>query len=373
MKWHFCSMIAIAALAGAARAEDLPPPRELPVPAVTVSAPVTHANLSIFLLHGKDTIASKRKILTTQEALDQKKLVVHETSNVNQLSVENVSEDVDVFIQSCDIVKGGRQDRVMAVDMLLSPKSGKTPIASFCCEHGRWQQRGAENAARFESSMAITGNNSLKGAVNGVGKSGQQEVWQEVDKAQKKLTANTGTAVTRNASPTSYQLALESKAVREKVDEYVKALTKALGEARDVGGVAIAVNGNLRSIDLYGSSALMSKLWDKLLQGAAIDALSELEKDKKFTPAAAQDVEHFLARAETGKWSSIKQQGGPARTDEPVANQSTPNRLRSEPARKEESEPRAAILRCDSDKILLVETQDTLSRNQMVHRCYLAK
>jgi len=364
MRWHISPLVAFGLIAAAGHAQELRTPPQPPVPAVTVSGPVTHGNLSIFLLHGKDTVASERKLLTMQEALEQKKLVVHETSAVNQLSVENVSDDADIFIQSCDIVKGGKQDRMIAMDMLLSPRSGKTPIPSFCCEQGRWQQRGSESAARFESSMTIAGNNSLKTAVNAT--ADQRKVWEEVGKAQQQLSANTGAAVTKNVSPTSYQLAIESKAVQEKIDQYVKALAKAIEGKNDVVGVAIAVNGNLRSVDLYCSHALLIKLWDKLLKGAAIDALSEFDKDKKFSPAASKDVEALLAQAEKGKWSDQK----PA---EHAANQAPRQASGGAPAKDDTTALRTRVMRCDSDKILLLETQDSLSKNQMLHRCYLVK
>ena len=61
----------------------------------------------------------KGNILTLQEAMDQKLFVVYETAEVNELEVENLSKEFDVFIQSGDIVKGGRQDRVLAVSIII--------------------------------------------------------------------------------------------------------------------------------------------------------------------------------------------------------------------------------------------------------------
>src|SRR5262249_36721858 len=141
--------------------------------------------LSIFLLHGKDAVASGHPLLTLQEAMEQKKLIVHETSDVNELSVENVATDIDVFIQSGDIVRGGKQDRLMAVDMIVSPKSGKVPIASFCCESGRWRKRGGESEAAFAESSKQAANKDVKLAVNAARDQGQ--VWEKVKEAQKKL------------------------------------------------------------------------------------------------------------------------------------------------------------------------------------------
>ena len=49
-----------------------------------LSGPYTHKNLTIFLVHGAD-IAGNRTFLTLQEALAQKKVIVYETKDVNEL------------------------------------------------------------------------------------------------------------------------------------------------------------------------------------------------------------------------------------------------------------------------------------------------
>src|SRR5262245_43374295 len=64
-----------------------------------ISGPYTHANLSVFLIHGEDQLKNKR-FLTLSEALAQKKIVVHETRQVNELAIENLSADEEVFIQA---------------------------------------------------------------------------------------------------------------------------------------------------------------------------------------------------------------------------------------------------------------------------------
>ena len=55
-------------------------------------------------------------------------------------------------MQAGDIVKGGKQDRVVTVSFLLPAKSGRMPIASFCVEQGRWSARGKEDLAKFSSA-----------------------------------------------------------------------------------------------------------------------------------------------------------------------------------------------------------------------------
>src|SRR6266851_5488557 len=98
-------------------------------PDLIVSGPYSHENLTVFLFHGPDA-AQSRNVLTLQEAIEQKLVVVHETGSVNELAVENQSLDSEVFLQSGDIVKGGRQDRLIASDLMLPPKSGVVPVGS---------------------------------------------------------------------------------------------------------------------------------------------------------------------------------------------------------------------------------------------------
>src|SRR5947207_14155933 len=112
-----------------------------------LEAPFTQGNLTVFLIHGKDRIKGQT-FITLQEALVQKKVIVRETRSVNELSIENISSD-EVYVQSGDIVKGGQQDRMMAVDLILPPRSGKIGISAFCVGNGSWSQRGNEAAAVF--------------------------------------------------------------------------------------------------------------------------------------------------------------------------------------------------------------------------------
>ena len=89
--------------------------------------------------------------LTLQEALAKGQVQVVETGRVNELQIENTGGE-QVFIQAGDIVKGGKQDRVLTVSLLLPAKSGSVPIASFCVEQGRWSARGKEDHAKFSSA-----------------------------------------------------------------------------------------------------------------------------------------------------------------------------------------------------------------------------
>ena len=163
-------------------------------------------------------------------------MIVRETRSVNELSIENVSGE-EVYVQSGDIVKGGQQDRMLVVDLILPSHSGTIPIAAFCVENGRWSQRGSEAVTVFSSSSNSVASRQVKLAAKA--KSSQGEVWREVAAAQDKLSANVGNRVNNEASPTSFQLALENKEVQANADTYIKAFGGLLDERTDVARVQL--------------------------------------------------------------------------------------------------------------------------------------
>jgi hypothetical protein len=278
-----------------------PPKPEGPAktpPAYRLSGPYTHGNLTLFLIHGEDLLKG-RKFLTLDEALEQKKIVVHETKNVNQLSVENISADNDVFIASGDIVKGGEQDRVLAYDLIVPAKSGKMPLASFCVESGRWNMRAGEEKATFGSSKDQIATKDLKLANRA--EASQDLVWKRVAMAQKQLTDNLKTKVQDGKSETSLQLSLENKKLVETVREYEKQLASVIKDQKDVVGYAFAINGQINSTDAYASSELFLKLWPKLLKASCVEAVAELKQDKTFPAVSAEHVKTFMADAAKGK------------------------------------------------------------------------
>jgi len=309
-------------------------------PAYRLSGPYTYENLTIYLIHGQDRVKDKN-YLTLPEALAQKKVIVHETKNVNQLSIENVSKD-EVFVQAGDIVKGGQQDRVIAHDLIVPAQSGKMPIASFCVEAGRWTQRGAENVGRFEVSLNQAPTNGLKIALRKSKQ--QQEVWKNVDKTQMQLANNLGQEVRSSASASSLQLTLENAKLGQTTDAYLKKLASIVDGKNDVIGYAVAINGKITNADIYISHGLFQKVWPGLLKGSTVEAIAEMQKDKKFTAPTSEAILGFLADAERGKATS------------------------------QEITKRVRLVQHETDKGVLFETHDVSAKNMLaVRRSLISK
>jgi hypothetical protein len=303
-----------------------------------ISGPYSHENLSVFLIHGPNRSANK--MLTLEEAVDQHKVVVYETRNVNELSIENVSDE-DVFIESGDIVKGGAQDRTLKDDLILPSKSGKVSISSFCVEHGRWTKRGNESVATFNAAQETVATKQLKMAVRM--KADQREVWDQVAQAQAKLGARVGGSANAATSPTSFAMTMEAPAVRRSTDGYIQELAGVVNGKSDVVGYAFAIDGKINSADIYGSHDLFARLWMKRLRASSVEAVSEFQAGKKFEPVPIGAVKAALQDADSGK-------GIPKDLTE-----------------------RTSVVVKETDKNVVFETRDRAGRGGWVHKSYLSK
>jgi hypothetical protein len=174
-------------------------------------------------------------------------------------------------------------------------------LDSFCCEAGRWQQRGAESAGKFDSAKEQAGGKAIQLAARGA--MSQRDVWREIELAQGRLSKNIGADVKNAQSQSSLQLTQEHQKLIDAVNGYIKGLSGCTEGKSDVIGFAFAVNGEINSVDVYGSNELFKKLWPKLLKASAVEAMAELKKDKKFEACKAEAITAFLTAADKGKQS----------------------------------------------------------------------
>ena len=305
-----------------------------------LSGPYTYKNLTIFLVHGKELMPGKN-FLTLQEALAQKKVIVYETKDVNELAIRNLSNQ-DVYVQSGDVVRGGDQDRMISTDFIVPPKSRRIPIAAFCVESDRWNQRGKENSASFGSSENAVATKDLKLAAKK--SASQSEVWETVKVAQKKISSNLMIDGALDASaPSSYEMAVNNSVVVSSGNEYTKALSGIVRNKPDVIGYVFAINGHVNSADVYASRPLFLKLWPKLLKSSAVEAIAELNQAAAPKPLTDETVHTFLADSERAS------------------------------ANEKEVTPRVKLVTREDDKNIFFETVDRAGKDNWVHRNYIRK
>jgi len=254
-------------------------------------------NLQVFAIIGEDEI--KKEYITLDKALKEKKVEVKETSNVNELSIDNNSDEA-VFIHSGDIVKGGKQDRTVANDVIIPPRTKNVPLASFCVEQGRWRPREGERSDKFEGNSKMLSSKKLKLAAKY--NNNQQKVWSEVSKEQRKLNSKlskrTGNSVdvTQNQSATSLQLALESDELKKEKKELYESVLGGLNEKENVIGYAYAINGEVYGVDMYNNKKLFQDLASKITEAIVTEAIAE-SNDSIPAKVKIEDVKKFIEQS----------------------------------------------------------------------------
>lgn len=260
---------------------------------------ITAQNLQVFLITG-DADLAEREYLTLESAMQDEKVRVKETGTVNQLTIDNNSDQY-VFIHSGDIVKGGKQDRTIAHDVILPPGAKNIALESYCVESGRWQARENEDVGNFNSSTKMLSSKDLRLAAKY--DNNQSKVWDNVTKEQEKLNHNVSQMngydvdLKSNVSATSLQLTLESEELEKAKESMQGSLLSLLTEHENAIGYAYAINGEIYGIDIYNNRPLFEEVWPKLVESIVIEAISN-RAEEAFIPAAIQDVIAFMNAAE---------------------------------------------------------------------------
>ena len=256
---------------------------------------ISSGNLQVFLIEGEEELGDKNYI-TLSTAMEEEMVVVKETGSVNELSIDNNSDEY-VFIHSGDIVKGGKQDRTMAYDVIIPPNTKDVALQSFCVESGRWQARENEAVDNFNSTTKMLSSRDLKMAAKY--DNDQSKVWANVSQEQQKLNHTVsqmnGYAVDLKdgVSATSLQLTLESEELEKAKAEMEEAFANLLADHPNAIGFAYAINGEIYGIDIYNNRVLFEEIWSKVVESIVIEAISN-KSEEPFEYATVNAVTGFM-------------------------------------------------------------------------------
>jgi hypothetical protein len=236
----------------------------------------TFENLRLYPVYAKKSFSAQfntvGKYMSLKDALQKGKVKVTEKDNegtVNSVIIENTSKDTIIILPG-DIIKGGKQDRIIQKDMLLKPNSGKKSLPVFCVESGRWQSDRQVSNSRNTSSTASPefkeyknkGSMSLRKVVEK--EEDQGKVWDKVAEINKKNKTETATK--------TYNAISNSADYNKRLDRYLKFFSSKFNQP-DVIGVIIVSGDKVLGCDLFATHDLFALQYESLLHSYITEAI----------------------------------------------------------------------------------------------------
>jgi hypothetical protein len=204
-------------------------------------------------------------------------MVSGDGAQVNHLSVRNAS-DRPLLLIAGEMVRGAKQDRIVAHDVAIPPGTSADDLDVFCVESGRW----IADSTEFSSARAVSG--AAVRATAQLEKS-QAAVWSKV--------SGYNAAVGASSATESLNAAYDKPEVKEWMTASQARLEAALAGVPDACGAVLAVGGRFVVADLFGSPDVFRRLRGKLLAGYLLDAVST--KPTQADPPGTEEASRYLA------------------------------------------------------------------------------
>lgn len=272
---------------GASAAAALDPGIDLGDPSLTLAEPIQRGNLVLWPVvpapGAEIPRAELASFLTLDQALEADVARVLETDSVNELTLIN-DADLPILLLSGEVLDGGKQDRIVARDILVAAGSS-APLASFCVEQSRWSVEAgdATGGASFRSVDALV--------------SAPVRAAAQVGKAQGAVWSNVAEMRTANAVQTdtgTYVAVLQDPAVREEIEALAADVLAALAARGDALGFVAAVDpeaeDELVAAEVFGSAELFTAFRGKLVRAYVLDAVTRERADELGSSAAGADA-----------------------------------------------------------------------------------
>ena len=271
-----------------------------------VLPPITRGNLTLFpIVGGPD--ANTARFLTLDEGLRAGAVVVTEAgavqgllrpgvpfrpvsgAEVNRLVLVNNS-DRPLLLLAGEVVTGGKQDRVIGVDRIVPPKSQPIDLSVFCVEPGRW----VASSDHFGSMSSAMAQPSVR--MPAMAMKNQAQVWDRVGAASREFAAATPQAASAIGGTSSYAKVMQNPEVEHKVASVAADYNGLLTELRKTGakGVVVAVNGHITWADVFASTDLLEKYWQKLIRSYAAESVTSAKSGGQADQGTAQDFVNQL-------------------------------------------------------------------------------
>jgi len=255
-----------------------------------------HKKIRLYYIKAKPSLYKEfrnmGKYTNLEAAIKQSKIKVEELSSggtVNTLNFRNFSKDT-ILISMGDVVKGGKQDRVIEKDTLICP--GQTmQLSVFCVEHGRWSP--ANYSSGNVSPAAGYTFSTYHGAIdNSIRKSivkdnSQGMVWQKVEDYNKLNGTTTGTG--------TYTAVTQSAKYNEQIKEYKDAFMKGIMADSSIVGILAVTGDRIIGCDIYGTPQLFRNNVANVLNSYISEAIYQGKEVTISDATVAKYLDNLLA------------------------------------------------------------------------------
>jgi ARG and Rhodanese-Phosphatase-superfamily-associated Protein domain len=218
-----------------------------------IGKPIRVGRLWVFPIVGNS--CGSKEILSMDRALSKGDLRITEQGggSVNTLQAQNHGRH-PVFLMAGEVLVGGKQNRIVAQDVLVPPFSGPISIQVFCGEQQRWT-----HAKGGFSGKGLLAPSKLRSRV--MGGASQNEVWSGI---ADRLDRHSVSAPTQDMQ----QIYEQSPAAKE-ARKCVRTIRRKF--PRNTIGMILFLGARSIGIEVFSDASMFTALHEKVLAATMLD------------------------------------------------------------------------------------------------------
>jgi hypothetical protein len=224
------------------------------------------------------------------------------SADVNRLVLVNRGSK-PLLLLAGEIVRGGKQDRVVARDRIVPPGAEPLPLDVFCVERGRWSSGTAFTASGLiahpsvREQAVVAGNQQAVWAAVRSGTTAEPAAEAAPETRPVIVASELSAVIGREARTESYAHIYKGSRIGQSVESFAAEVERRFARATEklpdgrVVGVVVAYGGELAWADVFASAELFERYWPKLVRSYSVEALA---RHKSQEQAALEDAREFL-------------------------------------------------------------------------------